>query len=100
MEFGYDGGGLGKGATVSLYVDGAKCGDGRVEGTVPMVFSADETCDVGSDTASPVSDDYTSAESRFTGTVEWVQIDVDDAAEDLEHLISPEERLHIAMARQ
>jgi arylsulfatase len=81
-------------------VDGAACGEGRVEGTVPMVFSADETCDVGSDTASPVSDDYTSAGSRFTGTVEWVQIDIAEAAEDLDHLITPEERLHIAMARQ
>ncbi|HEY1317340.1 MAG TPA: arylsulfatase [Gaiella sp.] len=100
MEFGYDGGGLGKGGTVTLYVDGAKCGEGRVEGTVPMVFSADETCDVGSDTASPVSDDYSSAGSRFAGTVEWVQIDIDAAAEDLDHLISPEERLNIAMARQ
>jgi hypothetical protein len=79
---------------------GAKTGQGRVEGTVPMVFSADETCDMGSDTASPVSDDYTSETSRFTGKVEWVQIDIDDAAEDLDHLISPEERLHIAMARQ
>jgi arylsulfatase len=100
MEFGYDGGGLGKGGTVSLHVDGAKCGEGRVEGTVPLVFSADETCDVGSDTASPVSDDYTSAGSRFTGTVEWVQIDLAEAAEDFDHLITPEERLNIAMARQ
>jgi arylsulfatase len=100
MEFGYDGGGLGKGGTVSLLVDGAKCGEGRVEGTVPLVFSADETCDVGSDTASPVSDDYTSAGSRFTGTVEWVQIDLAEAAEDFDHLITPEERLNIAMARQ
>ena len=77
-----------------------KTGEGRVEGTVPMVFSADETCDVGSDTASPVSDDYTSEGSRFTGTVDWVQIDIADAAEDLDHLITPEERLKIAMARQ
>jgi hypothetical protein len=100
MEFTYDGGGLGKGGTVALFVDGAKSGEGRVEGTVPMVFSADETCDVGSDTASPVSDDYTSATSRFTGRVTWVQIDVDEAAEDLDHLITPEERLHIAMSRQ
>ena len=100
MEFAYDGGGLGKGGTVSLYVDGAKTGEGRVEGTVPMVFSADETCDVGSDTASPVSDDYTSEDSRFNGTVEWVQIDIAEVAEDLDHLISPEERLKIAMARQ
>ena len=100
MEFAYDGGGLAKGGTVSLYVDGAKTGEGRVEGTVPMIFSADETCDIGSDTASPVSDDYTSEASRFTGTVEWVQIDIAEAAEDLDHLITPEERLKIAMARQ
>jgi hypothetical protein len=100
MEFAYDGGGLAKGGTVTLYLDGEKTGEGRVEGTVPMLFSGDETCDVGSDTASPVSDDYTSEESQFNGTVEWVQIDIDEAAEDLDHLISPEERLHIAMARQ
>jgi arylsulfatase A-like enzyme len=100
MEFAYDGGGLGKGGTVSLYIDGTKTGEGRVEATVPMIFSGDETCDVGSDTGSSVSDDYTSESSRFNGTIEWVQIDIDDAAEDLDHLISPEERLHIAMARQ
>ena len=58
MEFAYDGGGLAKGGTVSLYVDGDKVGEGRVEGTQPMVFSADETTDVGGDTATPVSDDY------------------------------------------
>jgi arylsulfatase len=100
VEFEYDGGGLGKGGTVSLYVDGEKAGEGRVEGTVPMAFSADETCDVGSDTASPVSDDYTAKGSRFTGTIEWVQIDIAEAAEDLDHLISPDERLRIAMTRQ
>jgi hypothetical protein len=42
--------------------------EGPVEGTVPMIFSADETCDIGLDTASPVSDDYTPEGSRFTGT--------------------------------
>ena len=68
MEFGYDGGGLGKGGTVTLYVDGNPVGEGRVEATVPMVFSADETADVGRDTASPVSDDYTGETSIFTGT--------------------------------
>jgi hypothetical protein len=47
----------------------------------------------------PVSDDYASAESAFTGKVEWVQIDV-DAAEDPDHLISPEERFRVALARQ
>jgi arylsulfatase A-like enzyme len=100
MEFEYDGGGLAKGGTASLYVDGVKSGEGRVAATVPMIFSGDETCDVGSDTASPVSEDYTPESSRFTGTVEWVQLDIAEAAEDIDHLISPEERLKIAMARQ
>jgi arylsulfatase len=100
MEFAYDGGGLGKGGTVSLYVDGEKTGAGRIEATVPLAYSADETCDVGSDTASPVSSDYTPEESRFTGTINWVQIDVAEAAENVDHLIAPEERLRIAMTRQ
>ncbi len=100
MEFTYDGGGLGKGGDVVLLVDGGKVGQARVEGTVPVVFSADETTDVGSDTATPVSDDYGPRDSEFTGTVRWVQIDLDAAAEDTDHLISPEERLRVAMARQ
>ena len=58
MEFAYDGGGLGKGGDVTLHVDGEKVGEGRVEATVPMVFSADETTDVGTDSATPVSDDH------------------------------------------
>jgi arylsulfatase len=100
MEFTYDGGGLGKGGSVALYVDGEQVGEGRVDGTVPVVFSADETTDVGSDTATPVSDDYGPTSSEFTGTVRWVQIDLDAAAEDTDHLITPEERLRVAMARQ
>jgi hypothetical protein len=97
-EFAYDGGGLGKGGTVTLYVDGAKAGEGRVEATVPMAFSADETTDVGSDSATPVSDDYGPKTSAFTGRVRWVQIDLE--VDDHDHLISPEERLRIAMTRQ
>jgi arylsulfatase A-like enzyme len=100
MEFAYDGGGLGKGGDAALYVDGAKVGEGRVEGTMPLIFSGDETTDLGSDLGTPVSDDYASAESSFSGKIEWVQIDVDEAAEDPDHLISPEERFRVAMARQ
>jgi arylsulfatase len=98
MEFRYDGGGLGKGGTVRLFIDGQPCGEGRVDATVPMVFSADETMDIGVDSASPVSSDYTGPESRFTGKVAWVQLDL--AGDDHDHLISDEERLKIAMARQ
>jgi arylsulfatase A-like enzyme len=100
MEFAYDGGGLAKGGTVTLYLDGEQVGEGRVEATVPMIFSADETADVGRDTASPVSDDYDGESSVFTGTVNWVQIDLGEDAEDADHLITPEERLRVAMARQ
>jgi arylsulfatase len=99
MEFAYDGGGLGKGGDVSLYVDGDKVGEGRVEHTVAMMFSADETTDLSSDSATPVSDDH-GYDNAFTGRVRWVQIDIDEAAEDLDHLISPDELLRVAMARQ
>ncbi len=100
MEFDYDGGGLGKGGSVKLYTDGQEVGEGRVTATVPMVFSADETADVGCDTASPVSEDYTSRGSLFTGTINWVQIDLGDDAKDADHYLTLEERLRIAMARQ
>jgi hypothetical protein len=100
LEFAYDGGGLGKGGTSTLYVDGTKVGEGRVDATVPMLFSADETTDLGSDSATPVSDDHGSAETEFTGRVKWVAIDLGEDAEDADHLITPEERLKVAMARQ
>ena len=98
MEFAYDGGGLAKGGSVTLYYDGKKVGEGRVERTAAMIFSADETTDVGRDTATPVSSDYTRHTSVFNGKVNWVQIDLGKDTHD--HFISPEERLNVAMARQ
>jgi arylsulfatase A-like enzyme len=98
MEFAYDGGGLAKGGNVSLYYDGKKVGEGRVERTIPMLFSADETTDVGRDTATPVSSDYTRSTSVFNGKVNWVQIDLGKDTHD--HFVTPEERLNVAMARQ
>jgi arylsulfatase A-like enzyme len=98
MEFTYDGGGLAKGGDVTLYYDGEAVGSGRVETTQPMIFSADETTDVGYESGTSVSPDYTPQSSRFTGKIRWVQIDTGD--DDHEHLIDPEERLRIAMARQ
>lgn len=98
MEFKYDGGGLAKGGTVSLFVDGKKDGEGRVDMTVPMAFSGDETCDVGKETGSTVSPDYGPKGNEFSGEVNWVQIDLEK--DDHDHLISPDERFRIAMARQ
>jgi arylsulfatase A-like enzyme len=100
VEFAYDGGGVGKGGSVAMYLDGNQVGEGRVEATVPMLFSADETTDLGSDSATPVTDDIPAGETEFTGRVKWVEIDLGDDAADADHLITPEERLRVAMARQ
>ena len=97
MEFAYDGGGLAKGGTATLFVDGQQVGQGRVEATVPMLFSADETADLGSDTGSPVADDYP-ADPHFSGTIAWVQLEI--GPDDQDHLITAEERLRVAMSRQ
>ncbi|GEK21516.1 arylsulfatase [Cellulomonas xylanilytica] len=98
VEFAYDGGGLAKGGDVTLFHDGAAVGSGRVAMTQPMVFSADETTDIGYESGTTVSADYTAATSRFRGKIHWVQIDLGD--DDHDHVIDPEERLRIAMARQ
>ena len=98
MEFAYDGGGLGKGGDVTLYYDGNAAGTGRVGATQAMVFSADETTDVGFESGTAVASGYTAQTSRFTGKIEWVQIDIGD--DDHDHLIDPAERLRIIMARQ
>ncbi len=73
MEFKYDGGGLAKGGAATLYIDGKKCGEGRVDMTVAMIFSADETCDVGIGTGTAVTPDYPQRGNAFTGKVKWVQ---------------------------
>jgi arylsulfatase len=98
VEFAYDGGGIGKGGLATLYIDGQKVGSGRVEETHMMAFSGDETCDVGREAGSPVSPDYGPRGNEFNGEVNWVQIDL--GLDDQSHLITPEQRLSFAMARQ
>jgi arylsulfatase A-like enzyme len=98
VEFAYDGGGLAKGGDVTLYHDGTEVGRGRVEITQPMVFSADETTDIGYESGTTVTADYTAQSSHFTGKIHWVQLDLGD--DDHDHFIDPEERLRIALARQ
>jgi len=98
MEFKYDGGGLAKGGDVTLYYDGKAVGKGRVKQSQPMAYSADEACDVGADTGSPASPEYGPSGNKFTGKIHWVQIDI--GKDDQDHLISPEERFQLSMARQ
>ncbi|OJH33701.1 arylsulfatase [Cystobacter ferrugineus] len=98
MEFAYDGGGVGKGGSVSLYVDGKKVGGGRVDETMANTLSMEETADVGREMGSPVAEGFTNGDSVFNGRVRWVQLD--KGKKDFDHFISPEERLRLAMARQ
>jgi arylsulfatase len=65
-----------------------------------MVFSADDGCDVGVDTGSPVSPEYGSSGNAFNGRVRGVELAIADAAESVDHLVSPEDAIRIAMARQ
>ena len=77
FEFDYDGGGLAKGGDASLYIDDRKVGEGRIPRTQPMVFSADETADVGIDLATPVVERIGSERaSRFTGHIPRVTVEV------------------------
>jgi hypothetical protein len=75
-EFTYDGGGLGKGGTGKLLVDGKEVADGKIERTQPFAFSADEGADVGMDNETPVTDDYKEGDNKFTGKIKKVVIEV------------------------
>jgi arylsulfatase len=99
MEFDYDGPGLGKGGTARLFLEGVALGQGAIAATAAMMFSADDTCDVGKEGGALVAEDYPTP-NDFTGEVNWVEIDVDDAAVDADHRLEPDELLRVAMARQ
>ena len=76
FEFKYDGGGLGKGGTATLYVNDQKVGEGRIEKTQPFIFSADDTEDVGEDLATPVTEDYKEGDNKFTGTIDKIVLTI------------------------
>jgi arylsulfatase len=76
LQFDYDGGGVGKGALASLYVNDKLAGKARIEHTVPLGFSFEDTFDVGEDSASPVGD-YVSP-FPFTGILNHIDFDILD----------------------
>src|SRR5271169_4874834 len=100
MEFAYAGGGLGKGGNVTLYTDGKKIGEGVIPATLAMIYSADDGCDVGFDGGSAVSEDYGSQGNAFNGRVKGVQLAIADDAVSVDHLVSPEDAIRIAMSMQ
>ncbi len=78
LDFVYDGGGVGKGGKATLSVDGKAVAEGRIEKTQPLIFSADETADVGLDNQTPVAEDIGIGreETRFTGKIRQVTLEV------------------------
>ncbi|MBV8654861.1 MAG: sulfatase-like hydrolase/transferase, partial [Candidatus Eremiobacteraeota bacterium] len=98
MEFAYDGGGLAKGANVTLYIDGNAVGQGRIDQSVPMVFSADETSDVGVKHGSPMTPEMPPGKNAFNGDIIGVVIEATGESQD--HLLSRDDVLNMIVARQ
>ncbi|MBL8126566.1 MAG: arylsulfatase, partial [Chloroflexia bacterium] len=98
LEFAYDGGGLGKGGTATLYCDGHKLAEGRVEHTHATIFSADSTALVGNKFGAPIGPDLEIEGNPFNGTIKGVQIDLNKT--DADHYVSDAERWRVAMAIQ
>ena len=97
MEFAYDGGGLAKGGDVTLFYDGEPVGTGRVGATQPMIFSADETTDIGYESGTTVTPDYTARTADSPGRSTGCS---STSAPTTTTILAPDERLRIAMARQ
>ncbi|MGH8311316.1 MAG: hypothetical protein ACRETX_16165 [Steroidobacteraceae bacterium] len=99
MESRYDGGGIGRGCTVSLFIDGKKVGEGRIKRTHALFFSRDEFLELGGDRGEPISPDYGQIGNEFTGKIRWVRIDVDDVAKNA-HLAADARRSQLALVLQ
>ena len=80
LDFAYDGGGYGLGGLATLAVNGETVAEGRIEKTQPLIFSADETADVGLDNQTPVAEDIGIGrdETRFSGRINRVTVAVKD----------------------
>jgi arylsulfatase len=75
-EFVSDGGGMGKGGVGTIFVNGGKVAEGRIEHTQCCAFSLDDATDVGMDEGTPVTEDYKERENKFTGKINSVTIDL------------------------
>lgn len=86
FEFAYDGGGMGKGGTGAIFVNGKNVANGRIDRTQCCVFSADEGADVGVDNDTPVTEAY-KVPFKFTGKIGKVTIELkEDKKADLDDM--------------
>ena len=101
VDFKYDGGGIGKGATANLLVDGKQVGTGKIPQSVVVRFSLDETFDVGEDTGTPVVDDYSSKMPyAFSGTLKKLVVVLEPeklSDEDRKRLLEEQARASMAI---
>jgi len=99
FDFAYDGGGLGKGGTGTLSVNGEQVAQGRIERTQPLVFSVDDTADVGIDLGPPVVERIgAESKSRFNGRIPKLEIQIRDA--DAKADAAVEEAQHVARGKE
>jgi len=98
MEFEYDGGGVAKGGTARLFIGDRMVGEGRVGRTQPLPFASDEPFEIGTDGGSPVCRDYDVR--RFTGEVNWVDLEIPEGAKDHDAEISGWERMRAALVKE
>jgi hypothetical protein len=75
FDFKYDGGGVGKGGTITLLANGKKIGEARVEKTAGYKYSLYEGQDIGQDSGSPVDFTYTPP-FPFTGNLNKVTVEL------------------------
>jgi arylsulfatase A-like enzyme len=81
VDFKYDGGGMGKGGSLTLSANGTTVAEGRLEKTIPMQMSLGEGLDIGMDVGSGVDFTYT-LPFAFTGRIEQVTIELAVPATD------------------
>jgi len=96
VKFEYEGGGIGKAATATLFVDEKQVAQGPIPQTIGVRFSLDETFDIGEDTGTPVLEQYADKMPyRFNGTLtKFVAI-----LEPLKLSAEEQQRLHEELAK-
>jgi arylsulfatase len=97
MQFDYDGGGVAKGGTARLFVDGDEIGDGRIGRTQPLPFASDEPFEIGTDGGSPVTAEYGSL--HFTGDVKYVELEIPADARDYDAQVPADDRLAVVLTK-
>jgi arylsulfatase len=93
VDLKYDGGGMGKGGTFVLSMDGKQLDQKKVDRTTPIRFSLDETWDVGEDTGTPVDFATYDVPFRFNGEIKKLTVDLQSsgiAVSDQKKLVAGE----------